>query len=113
MSIPKFKPVTLAVAVAAVTAQAKVDAWHPVKSFQATGRTTTGAGTATIKIQGSLDGINWTDITTLSLPALATVDSTVGFTSTDAWRYIRSNVTAITGTGATVDVFFHQCGSAQ
>lgn len=65
----------------------------------------TGAVTATVTIEFSNDGIN----------ALATLGGTItlsgttvvsdGFSTASSWKYWRANVTAITGTGATVQVF--------
>lgn len=45
------------------------------------------SNTATVKLQGSIDGTTWFD--------LYTVTATEAFTS-DAWPYLRGNVTAYT-----------------
>ena len=75
-------------------------------TFQAHGVTSAGAGAATIKIQvsdvavPSVDG-HWMDAGTITL-TLSTTRSTDGFTLNAAWRWVRANVTAISGTNATV-----------
>lgn len=63
-----------------------------------------GAVTATIDIEGSNDGVYWakTPLGTITLTA-ADSDSD-GFTYVGPAKYIRANVTAVTGTGATVTV---------
>ena len=79
------------------------------RTFQATGTTSAGAGAATIKIQGSnvaapsVDG-DWVDLGTITL-TLATTKSGDGFTSDAPWLHIRGNVTAISGTDGSVDVY--------
>ncbi len=93
----------------AATAQGAGLAHHPrndIRTFQATGTTSNGAGAATIKIQGSnvaspsSDG-EWIDLGTITL-TLATTVSGDGFVSNAPWRHVRANVTAISGTGAAV-----------
>ena len=73
----------------------------PFTVFQAI-VTGTGAVTATVTIQGSNDGVNWgkTPLATLTLSG-TTTDNDVA-TYTGPCKFIRANVTAITGTGATV-----------
>jgi hypothetical protein len=73
-------------------------------SFQANGTTSTGAGAATVKIQGSLDNSIWIDLGTITL-TLATTESGDGFAINAPWEYVRANVTAISGTDASVDVY--------
>lgn len=72
-------------------------------SFQAI-VTGTGAVTATVAIQVSEDGVNWctTALGTISLTGTTTASD--GFATASAWKYVRANVTAITGTGASVSV---------
>jgi hypothetical protein len=78
------------------------------KAFQAIGRTTAGSGSAIIKIQGSLTGgasdTEWVDVATITL-TLGTTATTDGFASDSVWAYIRPNVTTLTGTGASVDLY--------
>jgi len=80
----------------------------PWSTFQAI-VTGTGTVTATVLIQGSNetdtfigDKANWVTIDTYTLSGTTT--ATNGSTSVSTWRYVRANVTAITGTGATVEV---------
>lgn len=72
-------------------------------TFQATGTTTAGSGAATIAIRVSNDKVTWLTLGTISL-TLSTVASGDGFASDAAWAYVRANVTAISGTGASVTV---------
>jgi Tfp pilus assembly protein FimT len=74
------------------------------KTFQATGNTTAGSGSASISIQGSNDGSNWDTIGTITL-TLGTATTSNSFTSNDRYNQHRANVTAISGTGASVSVF--------
>lgn len=69
----------------------------------------TGAVTATVLIQGSNEEAtylgtksNWVTLATLSLTGTNT--DTKGDTNLAPWHYIRASVTAISGTGATVEV---------
>jgi hypothetical protein len=71
--------------------------------FQAMGTTSAGAGSATIEIQGSLDDTNWVDLGTISL-TLSTTSATDGFAIDAPWEKVRANVTAISGTDASVTV---------
>jgi hypothetical protein len=75
----------------------------PKKTFQASGSTTAGAGAATIKIQVSNDNVNWLDMGTISL-TLSTSVTSDGFSSDSAWTYVRANLSALSGTGASVTV---------
>ncbi len=74
------------------------------RSFQAVGLTTNGAGAATIKVQVSNDGTNWIDLGSPIQLTLATTASSDGFSSTGAWAFVRGNVTALSGTGASVSL---------
>lgn len=74
-----------------------------VKTYQANGTTSAGSGAATIKVQGSNNDANWDDIGTISL-TLATTTSSDSFTSDDRYLYVRGNVTAISGTNASVNL---------
>jgi hypothetical protein len=71
--------------------------------------TGTGTVTATVVIQGSNEDAtfngaksNWATVATITLTGTTT--ATDGATSVSTWRYVRSNVTAISGTGAIVEV---------
>ena len=80
----------------------------PYSSFQAI---VNGTGTvgATIAIQvtnedDTANGIksNWITMSTITLSGTTT--ATDGFTTIAPWRWVRCNVSAISGTGATVQV---------
>ncbi len=75
-----------------------------LRTFQAAGTTSAGAGAATVVISGSNDGVNFITIGTITL-VLATSSSSDGFASDAAWKYVNANVTAISGTNATVTVY--------
>lgn len=72
-------------------------------SYQAT-VTGTGAVTATVVIEVTNDEKqNWLTLGTITLSG--TNVATDGFASLANWDFTRANVTALTGTGATVNVF--------
>lgn len=73
-------------------------------TFQAAGTTTAGAGSATIKVQVSNNDSDWLDLGTITL-TLSTTSSSDGFTAEAPWKYVRGNVTAISGTGASVTLY--------
>jgi hypothetical protein len=74
------------------------------KTYQAWGVTSAGAGAATILVQGSNgEGASWDTIGTITL-TLGTTATSDSFTSTDRYARIRGNVTAISGTGASVSL---------
>jgi hypothetical protein len=73
-------------------------------TYQAVGRTSDGAGDASIDIEVSNDNQNWILLATIDL-TLGTDTVTDGFASAAAWLYVRANVTAISGTDAAVSVF--------
>lgn len=77
----------------------------PFATFQAYGSTTAGAGTLVVSIQGSnIDNTNaFVTLGTINL-TLGTTITADGFTTTAPWKYVRANVTTITGTGASVNV---------
>lgn len=79
------------------------------RTYQAAGTTSAGSGAAVILFQGSnveyptVDG-DWVDLGTVSL-TLATAKSGNGFASQAPWKFVRSWVTSISGTNASVDAF--------
>lgn len=76
----------------------------PHATFQAT-VVGTGAVTATVDIEVSNDGTYWADTAAGTITLSGTTSHSDGFTTTSApWKYVRANVTAVTGTGATVTV---------
>jgi len=78
-----------------------VSAQSAPQSIQGT-VTGTGAVTATIAIEVSNDLVNWFTMGQIILSG--TTSSTDGFTGQAMWALMRANVTAISGTGATVNV---------
>ena len=78
----------------------------PYATFQAVGSTTAGAGAVTVQIQGSnVDDVNtYVTLGTISL-TLGTTKVADGFATAAPWKFVRANVTAISGTGASVNVF--------
>ena len=86
-------------------AQTRIFKDSPYATFQAYGTTASGSGSATIKIQGSnLDDANsFVDLGTITL-TLGTTLSADGFSTSAPWKFVRANVTAISGTTATVNV---------
>jgi hypothetical protein len=92
----------------AVAASSSIYKESPYSSFQAI-VTGTGAVTAAIDIQVSNETdtfnavkANWITIGTISLSGTTT--ATDGFTTICPWRYVRANVTARSGTSATVEI---------
>jgi hypothetical protein len=79
----------------------------PRRTFQAVGSTSAGAGTADVDIEVSNDNSNWLVLGTISL-VLSTTETSDGFNSDAPWKHVRGNVTAITGTDATVTVYMGQ-----
>jgi hypothetical protein len=71
------------------------------QTFQAI-LTGTGAVSATVLIEVSDNGSNWITQATISLSG--TGSDTGGYAEDAAWIYYRANVTAISGTGASLDV---------
>lgn len=73
--------------------------------FQAKGTTSSGTGAATVVVEVSLTGATneWITLGTITL-TLGTTVTTDGFASDAPWTYVRGNVTAISGTGASVDL---------
>lgn len=71
------------------------------KSFQAT-VTGTGAVGTTVTIEVSNNNVNFLVLATITLTGTTT--ATDGFSTEAPWGYWRSNVTAVSGTGAAVTV---------
>lgn len=90
-----------------VVASSPIYKESPYGTFQAI-VTGTGAVTATVSIQVSNETdtfnaakTNWITLGTISLSGTTT--ATDGFTTVCPWRYVRANVTAVSGTSATVE----------
>lgn len=82
-------------------AQSPFSSISGTKTYQATGATTAGAGTAAVAIQCSGNGTNWDTLGTISL-VLSTTTTSDSFVSVDRCKFVRGNVTGISGTGAAV-----------
>lgn len=99
-------PNLLSAATATVTGQS-VEINKDLISVIGYGTTSSGAGSATISLEVSHDGTGWVSAGTLTLTLATTITTdtnTAGFNVYSAARYIRANVTAISGTGAAVTV---------
>ena len=65
----------------------------------------TGAVTATVILQGCNDESSWKTFATFSLSGTTT--ATDGASYAQEWKFIRAGVTAISGTGATVQAYLN------
>ena len=72
-----------------------------IRTHQVSGKTTAGAGAAAVDIQVSNNGRVWLTLGTVTL-TLGEDEVTDGFASGAQWRFVRANVTSISGTGASV-----------
>jgi hypothetical protein len=98
----------------ATSAPTTGSAWNPrdtasiatylFHSFQATGATSAGSGSATVVIEVSNDGTNYNTLGTITL-TLGTSSTGDGFAVSNTWEYYRAKLTAISGTGASVTVY--------
>ena len=91
----------------AVIATGTGESRRPIRrelTFQAVGITSAGAGSATIDVEVSNDGDNWEVAGTITL-TLSTTSSSDGFASNAPWKFVQGNVTAISGTDATVSLY--------
>ena len=75
----------------------------PKSTYQAT-VAGTGAVTATVTIEASNDGTSWCSTVLGTITLSGTTTDTDGLTSDAPWKFVRANVTAISGTGAAVTV---------
>jgi len=76
----------------------------PASTFQAT-VTGTGAVTATVLLDVSNDNVNWVATVMGTITLTGTTSASDGFTTNAPWKFVRARVTAISGTGATVQVY--------
>lgn len=77
---------------------------RPVKkTIQAVGKTTAGAGSATIYIEVSNNQGDWITAGIITL-TLGTTQVTDGFEINASWLWIRARLSALSGTGALVSV---------
>ena len=71
-------------------------------TFQAVANGTSGAFSATVKVQVSNDKVNWEDGIVFTLSGTATTAASDGDVMSASWKHVRGNITAISGTGAFV-----------
>ena len=64
----------------------------------------TGAVSATVLIEVSNDGTSWLATPLGTVAISGTTSATDGFTTAAPWKYHRANISAISGTGATVTI---------
>ena len=95
------RTLTLLSGATATGAGSTVEPETAARAFQASGLTSSGAGSATVLVQVSADGTNWMTLATITL-TLTTSTSSDGLHSTTLWKYVRGNISAISGTGAAV-----------
>lgn len=97
--------ITLLNAATTVAAGNSVESSHGSKTFQLFGTTSAGAGAATVKVEvsnaDSPTTNDWLTLGTITL-TLGTTSTNDGFASSARWRWYRGNVTAISGTNASV-----------
>lgn len=77
--------------------------WGPYRSFHIYGSTSSGAGSATVDIEVSNDASSWVVGVSCDL-TLSTTVTAHGKVFLGHWKYVRANVTAISGAGASVSV---------
>lgn len=92
---------TLANNVTATGAQSPLKSISGGKTYQVTGATTAGAGSAVAAVQCGNNGTNWDTLGTITL-TLSTTSSSDSFVSIDRCMFVRVNLTTLTGTGASV-----------
>lgn len=73
------------------------------KTYQVSGLTSAGVGSAIVVVEGSNDNNSWNTIGTVTL-TLGTSITSDSFLSNDRFVYVRGNVTTLTGTDATVSL---------
>lgn len=101
MAYEFVKNATLLNAATATGAGSFANGASGTKTYHASGSTSSGTGAATIIVQGSHTGVSWDTIGAISL-TLGTSATSDGFTSDDRYTIVRGNVSALSGTGATV-----------
>jgi hypothetical protein len=85
---------------ATTTAGVAIEAILPQRVFHAK-VVGTGAVTATVIVEVSLDNSTWNTAGTITLSG--TTSAADGFVMSAPWRYTRARISAISGTGATVN----------
>jgi expansin (peptidoglycan-binding protein) len=94
---------TLLSNVIATGASASVNLYSSRFTLQSSGTVTANSGAATILCEVSNDNVNWTSLGNVSL-TLGTVSTNNTITVDAKFVWVRANVTAISGTNATVSV---------
>ena len=86
-------------------------AWTHRLTYSATGFTTAGAGAVAVQIwvsnvdaPSTANDTDWGLLGSIAL-VLSTTTTSDGFATEAAWKWRRAKVTAISGTGASVDVY--------
>lgn len=102
-SMGQVKVQTIVASQIATGAEAAVQPLGVQRTFHLYGTTSAGAGAATVTIEVSNDGTNWFVYDTLTLTLATTSSSDTGVMDAP-YKYVRGNVTAISGTNATVSV---------
>jgi len=75
----------------------------PYQTFQAV-VTGTGSVSASVTLQGSNDGVNWTNIGSALAVASGTAPQNAAVVTNTTYQYFQANVTALTGTSAACTV---------
>lgn len=73
------------------------------KTYQLNGITTAGTGAVSVNVEGGNNGVDFDVIGVISLN-LSTTRASDSFQSRDTYNQVRGNVTAISGTGASVNL---------
>jgi hypothetical protein len=77
------------------------------RAFQSVLTCTSGNCSGTVIFEASLDGDNFVTMATVTFAAAASPQSD-GFVSDAPWLFVRTRVTAITGTGASISNYLAQ-----
>lgn len=75
----------------------------PVRTFHCNGTTSSGSGAASVDIEVSNNATDWKWLGTISL-TLGTTSTSDAFPAEGAWQFVRGKVTAISGTGASINL---------
>jgi hypothetical protein len=109
-----MRPIKLLDQVTGTGAGTPASPYQEKHSVHAFGQTSAGAGSATIKIEGTNihnpGSDDWNELAEIVL-TLATTRSSLGMAIDAPWRMIRARVSAISGTGAAVSTHLVGKGS--
>lgn len=102
MAITKQSLCSAATTTGAKTAvQIKCQPPQMKKTIVAYGTTSAGSGSATVLVQGSLEGTHYVDLGTISL-TLGTTETAGKVENEFPYEYLRVNISALSGTNASV-----------